>query len=68
MAAVLPRGTRLLVVGGVSADTIADWNGSVVHGFGIGSSLFKPGTKPDEVRDRARALVDAVRDWAGAAR
>jgi 2-dehydro-3-deoxyphosphogalactonate aldolase len=68
MAAVLPKGTRLLVVGGVSIDNIADWQGSVVHGFGIGSSLFKPGTKPDEVRRRARDLVDAVRDWAGAAR
>lgn len=68
MAAVLPKGTRLLVVGGVSADNIADWHGSVVHGFGIGSSLFKPGIMPDEVRQRARTLVDAVRDWAAATR
>jgi 2-dehydro-3-deoxyphosphogalactonate aldolase len=64
MAAVLPKGTRLLVVGGVSADNIADWSGSVVHGFGIGSSLFKPGVKPDEVRQRACDLVAAVREWA----
>ena len=68
MAAVLPRGTRLLVVGGVSTDNIADWRGSVVHGFGIGSSLFKPGNTAAEVRDRARALVDAVRDWASSTR
>ena len=68
MAAVLPRGTRLLVVGGVSTDNIADWRGSVVHGFGIGSSLFKPGNTAAEVRDRARALVDAVRDWAASTR
>ena len=65
MAAVLPRGTRLLVVGGVSADTIKDWRGSVVHGFGIGSSLYKPGMTPDEVGERARQLVEAVRGWAG---
>ena len=68
MAAVLPKATRLLVVGGVSADNIADWRGSVVHGFGIGSSLFKPGDTPDGVRQKARKLVDAVRDWAAAAR
>ena len=68
MAAVLPRGTRLLVVGGVSTDNIADWRGSVVHGFGIGSSLFKPGNAAAEVRDKARALVDAVRDWAASTR
>lgn len=67
MAAVLPRGTKLLVVGGVSTDTIGDWKNSVVHGFGIGSSLYKPGLAADEVGDRARKLVEAVRDWAGAA-
>ena len=66
MAAVLPRGTRLLVVGGVSAETIKDWRGSAVHGFGIGSSLFKPGLSADEVGTRARAMVTATREWAGA--
>lgn len=66
MAAVLPRGTRLLVVGGVSADTIEDWRGSVVQGFGIGSSLFKPGVTAEEVGRRARALTSAVRRWADA--
>ena len=66
MAAVLPKGTKLLVVGGVSADSMGDWKNSVVHGFGIGSSLFKPGSTPDEVGERARKLVEAVRNWAGA--
>ncbi len=66
MAAVLPKGTRLLVVGGVSADTIGEWKGSVVHGFGIGSSLYKPGLSAEDVGERARKLVTAVREWAGA--
>ncbi len=68
MAAVLPKGTRLLVVGGVSADNISEWRGSVVHGFGIGSSLFKPGAAPSDVREKARVLVEAVRNWAASAR
>lgn len=65
MAAVLPQKTRLLVVGGVSAETIKDWRGGGVQGFGIGSSLFKPGLTPEEVGHRARALTDAVRQFAG---
>lgn len=68
LAAVLPKGTRLLVVGGVSADTIGDWRGSVVHGFGIGSSIYKPSMTAHEVRKQASRLVDAVRDWASAGR
>lgn len=63
MAAVLPRKTRLLVVGGVSADSLKDWRGGPVQGFGIGSSLFKPGVTPDEVGRRARALTDAIRSF-----
>lgn len=68
LAAVLPKGTRLLVVGGVSADTIGDWRGSVVHGFGIGSSIYKPGMTAPEVGKQASRLVDAVRNWASAGR
>lgn len=62
IAAVLPKGTRLLVVGGVAADTVKDWRGVPVHGFGLGSSLFKPGVSPEEIGRRARAVAQAVRD------
>lgn len=63
MAAVLPRRTRLIVVGGVSADTIADWRGGPAQGFGIGSSLFKPGMAAEEVGRRAHALTEAIRGF-----
>ncbi len=62
LAAVLPKGVRMLVVGGVSADTIKDWRDSPVNGFGIGSSLFKPGMTVAEVDQRARTLVSSMAD------
>jgi 2-dehydro-3-deoxyphosphogalactonate aldolase len=68
LGAVLPRGTRVLVVGGVSADTMKDWRDAPVHGFGIGSSLFKPGVTPADIAVRAQRLTAAVRANAGAAR
>jgi 2-dehydro-3-deoxyphosphogalactonate aldolase len=64
MAAVLPKKTRLLVVGGVSADSLKDWRGGPVQGFGIGSSLYKPGLTADEVGKRARALTEEIRNFA----
>ena len=65
LAAVLPKGTRLLVVGGVSADTMKDWKDAPVHGFGIGSSLFKPGVTPAAIAERAQKLTAAVRERMG---
>ena len=65
LAAVLPPRTRMLVVGGVSADGLKDWRGSPVNGFGIGSALYKPGMTVDDVAGRARDFTAAIRDWAG---
>ena len=62
IAAVLPHGSRILVVGGVSAETLGEWRGSPVQGFGIGSSLYKPGMDAHEVGRRAELLVGAMRD------
>lgn len=61
LRAVLPRQTRLLVVGGVSAQTIPPYLAAGVAGFGIGSDLYKPGRDADDVGLRAAALVAAVR-------
>jgi 2-dehydro-3-deoxyphosphogalactonate aldolase len=60
LRAVLPRGTRLLVVGGVSPQTIPPYLAAGVDGFGVGSDLYKPGRDPDDVGLRAAALVAAV--------
>ena len=49
LLAVLPAGTRILPVGGISASNMAPWLSAGASGFGIGSSLYKPGKPAFEV-------------------
>jgi 2-dehydro-3-deoxyphosphogalactonate aldolase len=48
-------------VGGIGADNMGVWKAAGAAGFGIGSSLYKPGVTPAEVAERAGRLVAAVR-------
>ena len=57
---VLPPGVALLAVGGVSVDSIPDWLAAGAAGVGIGSSLYRPGRTPDEVRSAAERIVSAI--------
>ena len=59
ITAVLPKATRLLLVGGISVENIASWRQSPIAGFGIGSSLFKPGDTAAAVEAKARAMIAA---------
>jgi 2-dehydro-3-deoxyphosphogalactonate aldolase len=61
MRAVLPKGTRLLVVGGISPQTIPPYLAAGVDGFGVGSDLYAVGRSAEEVGKRAEALTAAVR-------
>jgi len=65
ISAVLPKDVPLLAVGGVDAGNIGDYLAAGVAGFGIGSSLYKPGLSPAEVGVRAKAMVAAWRSVAG---
>jgi 2-dehydro-3-deoxyphosphogalactonate aldolase len=65
IAAILPRGFPVLAVGGVDASNIADYMKAGVAGFGIGSSLYKPGLSPAEVGARAKAMIAAWRAAVG---
>ncbi len=56
MLAVLPKGTPVLPVGGMGAETIPAWRAAGATGFGIGSSLYKPGDSAELVGQRAAAL------------
>jgi 2-dehydro-3-deoxyphosphogalactonate aldolase len=60
MLAVLPKGTRLLPVGGISPDTMEPWRAAGASGFGLGSALYKPGMTAAEVGKHARLFVAAL--------
>ena len=61
MLAVLPAGTRVLPVGGVTAHTMVQWQAAGARGFGIGSALYKPGKSAADVADSAAAFTAAYR-------
>ncbi|MFT3721349.1 2-dehydro-3-deoxy-6-phosphogalactonate aldolase [Pseudorhodoferax sp.] len=65
LLAVLPKGTPLMPVGGVSAANLADWRAAGAAGCGIGSALYKPGKSAAAVRQDALAFAAA---WHGAQR
>jgi len=56
---VLPRGTPLWPVGGVTAPSLASWVDAGATGFGIGSQLFTPGMTPKDVAASAHAFAAA---------
>lgn len=59
MRAVLPRHLRLLPVGGITPDTMAEYRKAGASGFGLGSALYSPGASPSDVASRAHAFVQA---------
>ena len=61
MAAVLPKTSVLVLVGGVTPDMIEAYCGSPVAGFGVGSSIYKPGMTAADVKVSAAGFADAIR-------
>lgn len=59
MRAVLPSGTRLIPVGGITPERIADY--AAADGFGLGSALYKPGMPAETVAANAARFVAAWR-------
>jgi len=61
LLAVLPTGTALVPVGGISPDNMQAFVAAGVKGFGLGSGLYRPGLSAAEVATRAAAYVAAWR-------
>ncbi len=59
--AVLPKEVRLLVVGGVTPESVNGWLDAGANGFGLGGGIYKPGQSPEETLDKARAYAAAVK-------
>jgi 2-dehydro-3-deoxyphosphogalactonate aldolase len=57
--AVLPSGTVLAPVGGITPDNMQAFIDAGVKGFGLGSGLFKPGMTAEQVAVNAKAYVAA---------
>ena len=61
MRAVLPVGTRVLPVGGITPDNMHPWRVAGAAGFGLGSALYTPGMTLEAVQINATKFIDA---WA----
>lgn len=59
LKSVLPAGTDLWPVGGITPESMGPWKKAGATGFGIGSQLFAPGTPAADVLVRGRAYVQA---------
>jgi 2-dehydro-3-deoxyphosphogalactonate aldolase len=58
---VLPAGTPLVPVGGITPEKLAGFVAAGATGAGLGSALYRPGSSASEVAARAAAFVDAWR-------
>ena len=67
LRAVLPGGTRVYVVGGAEPRSFADWRDAGADGFGLGSSLYKPGMSVADTAKRARLAAESWDASGGAA-
>lgn len=59
LRAVLPAATALLPVGGISPQSMQPYLVAGANGFGIGSSLYKPGTSAVVVAENAMTFIAA---------
>ncbi|MEG3171149.1 2-dehydro-3-deoxy-6-phosphogalactonate aldolase [Sphingomonas sp. ZB1N12] len=58
MRAILPKDTRVLPVGGIVPELMADWRKAGAAGFGLGSALFAPGMTAADVGAQASKFIE----------
>lgn len=59
MRAVLPADCAVYAVGGVGPDDFTSWRGAGAQGFGLGTALYTPGMRAEDVAMRAAQAVAA---------
>ena len=59
LRAVLPPGTIVMPVGGITPDNMRAYLAAGADGFGIGSALYKPGMSAAEVAENAMTFIAA---------
>ncbi|MGF6309177.1 2-dehydro-3-deoxyphosphogalactonate aldolase [Bradyrhizobium sp. i1.8.4] len=57
--AVLPPDVMIAAVGGVSDQNFAEYVKAGIRAFGLGSSLYKPGTTAADIAVRAKVTIEA---------
>ena len=57
LRAVLPPGTVVMPVGGITPDNMRSYLAAGADGFGIGSALYKPGMTVAEVAENAMTFI-----------
>lgn len=62
LLSILPAGTEVWPVGGITPDNIPLWKAVGATGFGIGSQLYTAGKIASDVRDQGCRYVQAWRD------
>jgi 2-dehydro-3-deoxyphosphogalactonate aldolase len=60
LRAILPKGTLLLPVGGVDAESLPAWRQAGADGYGVGSSIYQPGASGNEVGAKARRMIEVL--------
>jgi 2-dehydro-3-deoxyphosphogalactonate aldolase len=61
LRAVLPAATPVLPVGGIDSGNMQPWLEAGAAGFGIGSSIYRPGDTPAIVAAKAAKLIAGLR-------
>lgn len=59
MRPILPKGTRLFPVGGITPDTMLPFLAAGASGFGLGSALYSPGVSLAQLARQAECFVAA---------
>jgi 2-dehydro-3-deoxyphosphogalactonate aldolase len=61
--AILPSDVPLIIVGGVTPASLGAYIDAGADGFGLGSSLYKPGQPPEQVARQAQEFIRALRAY-----